>query len=180
MRGTVAFACYFNLIVRPLVWHRYERSLVEFGFGEFGPTHEVRLPTVGGDEKVYGTSKLYLHAGQASRIFNIDETTVSSPATYNEKPLAGRDEVILGDRSYGHFTYVSVMSMPDYDRAELKTLNAAGQSVDVAAAHFHHGRAWPGMVRSFDFALPWLVVLQAPVVVSHHASFFRLMVTVAR
>jgi len=129
--------------------------LVDIGMGEFGPSHAVELPKVNGGSHVYGHSKLHLRPGQAARIFNTDETKVSCNATGTNRSFHLRSEkqVSTAIRTKGsqvHFTYVGLMTMPEYDRDELFTTDASGRQVWVPPAEFHHGCAWPGMVRPIN------------------------------
>ena len=117
--------------------------------GVFGEEHTVKFPGVNGI--IEGKSKLYLFPGQHKRIFNTDETNVSSNDTRtnracrvtseNHAPTSRKPKA-----AQVHCTYVGLMSMPEYDRDELRTRDKDGNPVVVEAAKFEDGHAWPGMV----------------------------------
>ena len=108
----------------------FQQTLVDEGFGIFGPPHLVELTTPKGNQ-IFGESTLYLYPGQHKRIINADETNVGGNAKYTKRTnfvtsahlpnLCGQNR----STEASHITYNGAMCMPEYQRRSWKDCPAS-------------------------------------------------------
>lgn len=123
--------------------------LIAEGFGMEGKEHDIVISSHSG-RKYTRKSRLWLFPGQAQRIYNTDETNITSFATHtNRSNIVSSPNVatpVVHDaRSSVHITYCGICYAPEYARPAT-TIEKDGREIKIDAVKARDAGVLPGMV----------------------------------